>query len=311
MLTVEILRANTALTGLSDEQLTAIATMSKNDENTVVGNRIGELHSRYDADILSLTGEAKKEGEKTYDYMKRSFGIVKAAAAKAETYEKEVKQLKADKADLEKKLADGSADETLKQKLKDTEHRLSQLQTQYETDKTKFEADKKDYENKIKSIHVDHAFAQAIAGLKFKDGVDENVKKVLIENAKQQVLAKGTPDFVDVNGVSTLIFRDSNGMPLNNPANSLAPYTVTEMLQGVDALKAILGTSKAGGGTGPIPPSPTVGPDISGAKNQVEADDIIADYLIKQKGLTRYSAEFVTELSKLRADLGVDKLKVR
>ncbi len=36
MLTVDILKQNTKLSGLSDEQLNAIATMSQNDENTVI-----------------------------------------------------------------------------------------------------------------------------------------------------------------------------------------------------------------------------------------------------------------------------------
>ena len=36
MLTRELLQANTALAGLSEEQLSAIETLSKNDENTAI-----------------------------------------------------------------------------------------------------------------------------------------------------------------------------------------------------------------------------------------------------------------------------------
>lgn len=60
MLTIEMLRQNSALTGLSDAQLTAIAEMSKNDENTVIGTKIGALHGQYDTDILGITGIKKK-----------------------------------------------------------------------------------------------------------------------------------------------------------------------------------------------------------------------------------------------------------
>ena len=64
MLTIEMLRQNSALAGLTDAQLTAIAEMSKNDENTVIGTKIGALHGQYDTDIFNVTGVKKKDGEK-------------------------------------------------------------------------------------------------------------------------------------------------------------------------------------------------------------------------------------------------------
>lgn len=64
MLTIEMLRQSSALTGLTDDQLNAIAEMSRNDENTVIGTKIGALHGQYDTDILGITGIKKKDGEK-------------------------------------------------------------------------------------------------------------------------------------------------------------------------------------------------------------------------------------------------------
>ena len=46
MLTREILVANAALSGLSDEQITAITTLSQNDENSVIAKKTGERISR-------------------------------------------------------------------------------------------------------------------------------------------------------------------------------------------------------------------------------------------------------------------------
>lgn len=309
MLTLDMLRANTTLAGLSDEQFAAIATMSRNDENTVIANKVGALHGQYDSDILTLTGVAKKEGEKSYDYMKRVMSDYKTAAEGQQAYINEINSLKAEKAQLEQKLAAGSTDAALKQKLADTETRLSQMQAQYNLDKETFAKEKKGYEDKIKSIQVDFAFDKAFSGLTFKDGVDDSVKTVLMQDAKRKVLAKGKPDFVDVNGVSTLVFRDVNGATLNNPNNNLQPYTALELLQSVDSLKSILGTGQRGGGTEPIPPR-SVTLDLTGVKTQVEADEVIAKHLM-DKGLTRYSSEFATEAQKLRTDLGVDKLPIR
>ena len=77
MLTVDMLKQNGLLASLSDEQLNAIATMSQNDENTVIGTKIGALHGQYDTDILSITGINKNQGEKSYDYLKRVLGDYK------------------------------------------------------------------------------------------------------------------------------------------------------------------------------------------------------------------------------------------
>ena len=70
-LTIDVLRANAALAGLTDEQLTAITTLSVNDENSVIAKKTGEIYGGLDADILAVSGIAKNGTEKTFDYAKR------------------------------------------------------------------------------------------------------------------------------------------------------------------------------------------------------------------------------------------------
>ena len=43
-LTVEVLKANSVLAGLSDEQLAAITTLSANDENSVIAQKTGKIY---------------------------------------------------------------------------------------------------------------------------------------------------------------------------------------------------------------------------------------------------------------------------
>ena len=71
MLTREILIANAALAGLTDEQIAAITTLSANDENSVIAKKTGEIYGGLDADILAASGIAKNGTEKTFDYAKR------------------------------------------------------------------------------------------------------------------------------------------------------------------------------------------------------------------------------------------------
>ena len=298
MLTIEMLRQNSALVGLTDNQLNAIAEMSKNDENTVIGTKIGALHGQYDTDILGITGIKKNDGEKSYDYAKRVLG----------EYKTQVKE-------LQSKLEKGAGDETLKQQLKDTKAQVAQLQTQLQSKETEFNAKKAEFDKTIKDTHVDYAFQAATSGLKFKSGITEPIQKTLLSAAKAEVLAKGTPDFIDDGqGGKKLIIRGADGNILNNPNNNLNPYTVQELVMET-SLKDVIDTGRkqAGGGTegfgsGSSGTGGTL--DLSGIKTQVEADKAIEAHLLAN-GLTRDSQEFADQSMQLRNENDVTKLPIR
>ena len=313
MLTVETLRQNALLAALTDVQLNAIAEMSKNDENTVIGARIGALHGQYDADILGITGIAKNQGEKSYDYAKRVLNDYKTQIASTATVQAQLAKAKSDIESLKQKLAENSGDEQLKQQLKDAKALATQLQQQLTQQTTELANQKESYEKQIKGIYVDNAFAEAISGLKFKAGITDGIKNVLLNAAKAEVLAKGTPDFVENNGVKVLVFRDATGNLLNNPANNLNPYTAQELLMQT-SIKDVIEPNKqqTGGGTGPIVRHNTnvTVLDLTGVKTQVEADKVIENYLLSN-GLTRDSAEFASQSMQLRNENKVSELPIR
>lgn len=316
MLTIEMLRQNSALTGLSDAQLTAIAEMSRNDENTVIGTRIGALHGQYDKDILEVTGIAKKDGEKSYDYAKRVLNEYKTKIASSSELQTKLDAANTKVAELNAKIEKGEGDAAIRQQLKDTKAQVTQLQAQLQTKQSEFDAEKAKLEGKIKDTHIDYAFATATAGLKFKAGIPETVQKVLLNSAKSEVLAKGTPDFIeDGKGGTMFVMRDANGLILNNPKNNLNPYTIQELVMET-SLKDVIdtgikqtggGTSGSGGqgGQGGNPVFST-----AGAKTQVEADTMIENYLLQQ-GLTRDSVEFGEQTYQLRTENEVAKLPIR
>ncbi|MBO5909830.1 MAG: hypothetical protein J6Q67_08845, partial [Clostridia bacterium] len=130
MLTIEMLLQNSALAGLSEAQLNAIAEMSRNDENAVIGARIGALHGQYDQDIFGITGVKKKDGEKSYEYAKRVLGEYKTKAESIKTVQAELESAKSQVIDLQAKLEKGAADETLHTQLKDAKAQVTQLQAQ-------------------------------------------------------------------------------------------------------------------------------------------------------------------------------------
>lgn len=315
MLTIEMLRQSSALTGLTDDQLNAIAEMSRNDENTVIGTKIGALHGQYDADILGITGIKKKDGEKSYDYAKRVLGEYKTKAESAKTIQTQLTAAQAQVAELQSKLEKGAGDETLKQQLKDAKAQVTQLQTQLQTKETEFNTKKAEFDKTIKDTHVDYAFQAATAGLKFKSGITEPIQKTLLNAAKAEVLAKGTPDFIeDGQGGKKLVIRGADGNILNNPKNNLNPYTMQELVMET-SLKDVIDTGRQqiGGGTGGFGSGSggTGGTlDLSGIKSQVEADKAIEAHLLAN-GLTRDSQEFADQSMQLRTENNVASLPIR
>ena len=314
MLTVEMLQQNTRLSGLTAEQYQAIAEMSQNDENTVIGTKIGALHGQYDNDILSITGVIKNSGEKSYDYLKRVLNANKTDLETLKTTKQELATAKAKVTNLEKKIAEGAQDETLKQQLKDAKQQVTQLQNQLTTKQQEFDTEKQKLQAQLQSTHVDYAFAAATGGLKFKAGITDSVAKTLLNAAKAEVLAKGTPEFQqNADGTQTLVFRDSNGNVLNNPKNNLNPYTFTELIMETSIKDVIdTGRQQRGGGTGPFGSGGNDGSalDLSSAKTQLEADKAIETYLLSN-GITRDSEEFAAQSMTIRNENNIANLPIR
>ena len=314
MITIEMLNQSESLKGLTDAQKLAITTLSSNDEATVIGTKIGALHGQYDADILSISGISKADGEKTYDYLKRVLGDYKTKLDGTKTLSAQLEAQKKKVTELETKLAAGGSDEAVKQQLKDARHQVTQLQTQLTTKTEELDKAKKDYEQKEKDLQVGFAFTNATAGIKFKADVSEPVRKILLAAAKDEILAKGTPDFIDDgNGGKKLVLRDAAGNTLNNPKNNLNPYTIEELVMET-SLKDVIDTGKQqpGGGTQPNP-SPsrrTVNLDLSTAKTQQEADVQIENYLLST-GLTRDNVEFGNKALEIRNENNVSDLPIR
>lgn len=314
MITIEMLNQSESLKGLTDAQKLAITTLSSNDEATVIGTKIGALHGQYDADIFSISGIGKADGEKTYDYLKRVLGEYKTKLDGTKTLSAQLEAKKKKVTELETKLAAGGSDEAVKQQLKDARHQVTQLQAQLTAKTGELDKAKKDYEQKEKDLQVGFAFTNATAGIKFKADVSEPVKKILLAAAKDEILAKGTPDFVDDgNGGKKLVLRDAAGNTLNNPKNNLNPYTIEELVMET-SLKDVIDTGKqqSGGGTGPTKPDKhqTVNLDLSTAKTQQEADVQIENYLLST-GLTRDNVEFGNKALEIRNENNVSDLPIR
>jgi hypothetical protein len=294
-LTTDLLNASTALAGLTDDQKAAIVEMSKNDENAVIGQKTGEIYGGLDADILAASGIAKNGAtEKTYDYAKRVIGEIKGQAGNAAELQSKVSELEKEKSRLEGVIAKGGADAETKRALEKARADLADVTKSYTDLKTEFESVKTAHAKEMFDAKIAGEFAKATAGIKFKADLPASVTAVLLEQAVAKV--KGmNPEYIDDgNGGKVLAFME-NGVTMRNKENNLNPYTASELVARELSAMGVLETGRKQTGAGSEGGAPHGGEpgiaDISGARTQEEAHDMIAKALMAQ-GKTRGSKEF-------------------
>ena len=313
MLTREIITANAALSGLTDEQITAIVTLSQNDENSVIAKKTGEIYGALDNDVLEVSGIAKNGTEKTYEYTKRAIKEIKAKADDAAKLQGQIDSLTKEKVRLEKAIADGSADAETAKALKQAKADLASITTQYNELNTKYNNAVADHEKEIFGIKVDNALQSASAGLKFKAGLPESVTRVILSQAAEKVKAMRPEAIDDGKGGKVIVFKGEDGAILRNPNNQLNPYTAAELLtkelEAMDVLDK--GRKQQGGGTGNSGGSGDgKAIDVTGAKTRTEAYDMIAASLMSQ-GMTVGSAQFDAAMSQAWKDNNIAALPER
>lgn len=311
-LTPDVIKANPDLAALTDVQLAQIATLSANDEATVINTKIGEHHGMIEKDIKEVSGVEKNNGEKSFDYMKRVLTDFKTKAVVPTELQTKIATQEAKIVDLEKKITEGKGNEAVAQKLKDAEDKLNALQTQFDTEKATFATKETEWNTEKTTIKVGTALEKATSKLTFKAAYAPSVQKTLIDSAQKTILGKYKPDWLEAGGETTLVFRDAKGEIVRNKANGLNPYTAAELI--TEELKDALDPGKKQDGTGTKPVDGKVETvdivDIGTAKTQVEADELIIKHLL-QKGMVRTDPAFAAEQKKIRDEAKVSVLPMR
>ena len=294
-LTTELLNANAQLSALTDEQKAAIVEMSKNDETAVIGQKTGEIYGGLDADILAASGIAKNGTEKTYDYAKRVIGEIKGQAGNAAELQTKLSEKENEITRLNGIIAKGGGDAETKRQLEQAKTDLANVTKDYTTLKAEYDQAKADHEKAMFDAKISGEFAKATAGIKFKADLPATVTSVLLEQAVAKV--KGmNPEYIDDgNGGKILAFME-NGAPMRNPENKLIPFTASELITRELRTMGVLDTGRvqtgAGSQGGQGGQGVTTGiVDITGAKTQDEAHEIIAKALMAQ-GKINGSKEF-------------------
>lgn len=304
MITNEMLEANEALTALTDEQKNAIVEISKADEGIVIGERIGRIYSDLDNDILQASGIAKNGAEKTYLYAKRVIGELKAGG-NTDELKSQIATLTEEKAALQKAIEEGAADAETKKALAQAKTDLADITKKYTELNTQLEKEKARHQKEVQGMRVSMEIEGAAQALKFKSSIPESVTKVVLANVIEKM--KGSADFIDNEGKQTLIFKGKEGEVLRDA--TLRPLNAADLLKRELTTMGVLEERREGSGAGSkvVEGGDADAMDVSGAKTQTEADQIIHKSLVA-RGLVRGTKAYQEAMDKAWKDNAVNKL---
>jgi len=310
MLTTELLKTNKHLEGLTDEQLTAIETMSRNNENEIIGARFSEVYRRFDEMTAKESGIARNGDEKTYDYVPRAIAELKkqltAQTKKLEGYE----ELKNEKARLEKVIAESGTDEETKKAYEQQKKELESVQRKYTELKGEYEKAQNAFEAEKFGMRIDAELRGAMANIQLKQSLPKSVTDLIVEKAFNQI--KGmNPEYVDDGkGGKVLAFKEADGTIARNAENSLEPFTASELLKktlkGFDALEETQKTT----GAAAQQQMPTNVTSLSGARTQEQAYEQIKQKLMGA-GLAVGSTEYQEAFDKEWVENKISQLPIK
>ena len=314
MITIEMLAADAALAGLTDEQKNAIALMSKNDEEVVIGNRFREVYNKLDETIAKETGIARNGDEKTYLYLERAAKTLAAKANSVDGLNTKIADLTKERDKLKQQVAEGG-DEATRKQLAQAQKDLDAVRTQYDTLKADFDKAKTDHAAELLGVQIDNVLAGAQAGLKFKPEFPQAATDTLLAQALMKI--KGmNPDFIDDGkGGKRLVFKGENGEIARDPENHLEPYTAEALLKKELRAMGILDEGRQASGAGTHQPQQQqqqggAPVDVSMARTQQEADNIIHNQLNAQ-GLVRGSKKYQEAYDAAWRDNNINTLPVK
>jgi len=303
MINKEILTNN--VPELSEEQATKLETIF----NNALGQRIGEIHGQYDADILAVTGRQKPSGVKTYEHMKSILTEFKNNTS-GEELKSQLEALKADKQTLEEKLKSGEGSEVWTAKIQEKDNMINQLKTGFEAEKNEWQKQLAEKDQRMTANQENQEFDKAFSGLKRKDYsvISESLQQAAFKQEVADLKAETTRVFEN----GKMIFKDKDGKTLLNKKNNLEPYTATELLAERKAIKDILDEGKhaAGAGTGAQGVNNKVSISIGAAKTRVEGTEAIRTALFAE-GLTVNDPEFQKRFDTAYKENEISKLPLK
>lgn len=315
MITIEMLQQQSALNGLTDEQKNAIVTLSKNDEEAVISKRFGEVYRQMDETIARETGIQRNGDEKTYVYLERAARELATKVNSIAGLNTRITELTTERDRLKKAVEDGTGDEKLRKDLQQAQRDLESVTNQYNTLKADYDKQKADHAAELINFRIDNELATAKGGIKFKGDLPQTATDVLMKQAIGKIKSLKHEYVDDGNGGQRLVFIDANGAQMRNPEKQLEFFTVGDLLTKELKAMGVLDEGRKATGISTTPPKVStqngaIVLDLSGVRTQTQAQEVIAQTLMKQ-GLANGSKAFQEAMTQAWKDNNVKSLPIQ
>lgn len=324
MLTIEDLKKVPQLSALTDDQFSAIATLSKNDEQKVIDEKTGKWAQQIEDDFLQASGISKQSGERYFNYIKRGVKELKDkidAAGDATTLQQEIETLKNQLKEKDKgDPASKATIQRLEQELADEKQRTTELQTSLTTAQSEHENALAQANNALIEYQFSQDWNAALKGMNPVDGMRKETFDELMASRMSAARSKYklSPEAVSGSDAKVIRLRDESGAIVNNPADLNNPMTVKALaLQTMkDILAPVDGDGNKGGGVKPFDPATGAAAGSNGqtgigfrvtSTNRVGASKEIEKYLL-DSGISTRHKDYQSSYKKLYDDNKVNEL---
>ena len=289
MIELAQLQSNETLKGLTEEQHNAILTLSNASEKDAIDRTYAEARSSIDNIVRETTGITKESNEKTSDYVSRVTKSLKSGN------DESVRKI----AELNRKIAEGSADAELKKQLEVVTAERDSARSEYGKLKTESEKTAAAHAAEIGNMKLEFAIGAAMGGINFDVNANETVKTAAKDAAVKALMGMNPAFAGDV-----LMFHDANGAPLSNKDNGFAPFTAKELLTAELTKWGVLAKTPGGAGGGQPKPGATTGA-FAGCTTKMEARAMAGQKAV-ESGLRVNSQQYFDYINKMVADNRAD-----
>lgn len=307
--------------GVTDDAVAAkLATLSKNDEDVVVGAATKRVKDDFDKDIEEVSGVKKPDNTQTHVFLKSTLTDLKTKAEKggdSKELKTQVEKLTAEKTALEKQVKEGATDPALNTQIEKLEKDVRLKNDEIQSLKTTGEKTLKDKEAELAKVQEETKTLRVLGSfdswerdnaVKFKGSIEESIRKEIVKNRRNALLAEIKVDVID----GKTIVVDDEGNPVRNPNDNNNPFTPgsfygTKIADLIDPGKKVKGGGtkvKAGGGS-------SASVDLSGATSQQQANKRIVEYLLKEEGIPKTSREFAVRQTEIATEANISELPMR
>lgn len=248
-----------------------------------IGEKIGEVHGKYDEDFSEVFGVKKPDGVKSYQFWKEKASELKQKIATANP--EQLAELKRQNEELQKKIESNDG-------AKHYKDLYESLQANFTNEKQTYESKLNELQNSIKMSSVERELNSAMSKLKFNDSLPKELTDNFVKNVIGQIMSEA--QVMDDGSV----FYYENGKAVVDPKTASKVSAEQLLSMKLQSVLAKTEPIKGGGGQEPNPGggrSGGVSSSVSGAKSQTDLHIAITKELIAngvRKGTDDWTAKF-------------------